>query len=77
MTMQIKLFEYPALLVRQGSDTPPLVLFSASAVDINQCVGIPQKTRTRDVASKSKWTKKDVEARTTKLIDMAMQVFIP
>jgi hypothetical protein len=38
-------FEYPALLVRQGSDSPPLVLFSASAVDIDQWVGIPQKTR--------------------------------
>jgi hypothetical protein len=32
---------------------------------------------TRDVASKPEWTKKDVEARTTKLIDMAMRVFTP
>lgn len=45
MTMHTKVFEYPALLVRQGSDSPPLVLFSASAVDIDQWVGIPQKTR--------------------------------
>jgi hypothetical protein len=69
--------EYPALLARQGFDSPPLALFSASAVDINQWVGIPQKTCTRDVASKSKWSEKDVEARTTKLIDMAMRVFTP
>jgi hypothetical protein len=46
--MPQKTFEYPALLVRQGSDSPPLVLFSASAVDINQWVGIPQKTRILD-----------------------------
>jgi hypothetical protein len=46
--MKTKVFEYPALLVRQGSESPPLVLFSASAVDINQWVGIPQKTRILD-----------------------------
>jgi len=45
MTMQTKEFDYPALLVRQGPESPPLVLFSASAVDINRWVGIPQKSR--------------------------------
>lgn len=39
------LFEYPALLVRQRPDAPPLVLFSASAVEIDQWVGIPQKAK--------------------------------
>ncbi|MHC2432713.1 ParB N-terminal domain-containing protein [Bradyrhizobium sp. USDA 4451] len=46
--MQTKSFDYPALLVRQGSESPPLVLFSASAVDIEQWVGVPQKTRILD-----------------------------
>lgn len=40
--------EYPALLFRQNPDAPPLVLLSASAIEINQWVGIPQKTRITD-----------------------------
>lgn len=40
--------EYPALLFRQSPDAPPLVLLSASAIEINQWVGIPQKTRITD-----------------------------
>lgn len=40
--------EYPALLFRQSSGAPPLVLLSASAIEINQWVGIPQKTRITD-----------------------------
>lgn len=46
--MPAKIFEYPALLVRQGGDSPPLVLLSASAVEIDQWVGIPQKSRLLD-----------------------------
>ncbi len=46
--MPVKTFEYPALLVRQGGDAPPLVLLSASAVEIDQWVGIPQKSRLLD-----------------------------
>jgi hypothetical protein len=42
--MAEKLFNYPALLVRQGPNAPPLLLFSASAVEMDQWVGIPQKT---------------------------------
>jgi hypothetical protein len=41
-------FTYPALLVRQGSGAPPLVLFSASAVEIDEWVGIPRKKRIVD-----------------------------
>ena len=41
-------FTYPALLVRQGSGSPPLVLLSASAIEIDHWVGIPQKTRIVD-----------------------------
>lgn len=41
--MITRTFEYPCLLVKQGPDAPPLALFSASAVDINDWVGIPQK----------------------------------
>lgn len=41
-------FNYPALLVRQGPGAPPLVLFSASAVEIDEWVGIPRKTRVVD-----------------------------
>jgi hypothetical protein len=40
--------EYPALLFRQSPDAPPLVLLSASAVELNRWVGIPQKTRITD-----------------------------
>ena len=43
--MAVRLFNYPALLVRQGPEAPPLVLFSASAVEIDQWVGIPQKAK--------------------------------
>lgn len=43
--MAVGQFGYPALLVRQGPDAPPLVLFSASAVEIDQWVGIPQKAK--------------------------------
>ncbi|WP_088348098.1 MULTISPECIES: hypothetical protein [Rhodomicrobium] len=46
--MPVKIFEYPALLARQGGDAPPLVLLSASAVEIDQWVGIPQKSRLLD-----------------------------
>jgi len=46
--MNEKTFTYPALLVRQGSGAPPLVLFSASAVEIDEWVGIPRKTRIID-----------------------------
>lgn len=46
--MTIKTFRYPALCVRQGGAAPPLVLFSASAVEIDQWVGIPQKSRLLD-----------------------------
>ena len=46
--MNEKTFNYPALLVRQGSGAPPLVLFSASAVEIDEWVGIPRKTRVVD-----------------------------
>lgn len=48
MNMEEKIFEYPALLVRQGPGAPPLVLFSASAVEIDEWVGIPRKTRIVD-----------------------------
>jgi len=41
--MNPRTFDYPCLLVKQGPDAPALVLFSASAVDINDWVGIPQK----------------------------------
>lgn len=40
--------EYPALLFRQNPDAPPLVLLSASAIELDQWVGIPQKTRITD-----------------------------
>ena len=43
--MSIESFDYPALLLSQGHQAPPLVLFSASAVEISDWVGIPQKTR--------------------------------
>jgi hypothetical protein len=43
--MAVGHFSYPALLVRQGPDAPPLVLFSASAVEMDQWVGIPQKAK--------------------------------
>lgn len=46
--MNEKTFNYPALLVRQGAGAPPLVLFSASAVEIDEWVGIPRKTRIVD-----------------------------
>lgn len=46
--MTEKTFNYPALLVRQGPGAPPLVLFSASAVEIDEWVGIPRKTRVVD-----------------------------
>src|SRR3712207_6311439 len=38
-------YEYPAIMVRQGSGAPPIVLLSASAVEIDRWVGVPQKTR--------------------------------
>lgn len=41
--MAPRTFDYPCLLVKQGPDAPALVLFSASAVEINDWVGIPQK----------------------------------
>jgi len=40
-----KKYRYPALLLKQVKDSPPLVLFSASAVHISEWAGIPQKTR--------------------------------
>ena len=43
--MALRTYAYPAILVRQGSGAPPLVLLSASAVEIDRWVGIPQKTR--------------------------------
>lgn len=43
--MAARQFSYPALLVKQGPGAPPLVLFSASAVHIDQWVGIPQKVK--------------------------------
>ncbi len=43
--MSIESFDYPALLLSQGHKAPALVLFSASAVEISEWVGIPQKTR--------------------------------
>lgn len=46
--MTEKTFNYPALRVRQGAGAPPLVLFSASAVEIDEWVGIPRKTRVVD-----------------------------
>lgn len=41
-------FPYPALLIRQGPGAPSLALLSASAAEISQWVGIPQKTRLLD-----------------------------
>lgn len=40
--------EYPALLFRQSPAAAPLVLLCASAIEIDQWVGIPQKTRIAD-----------------------------
>ena len=39
---------YPALLFCQSAGAPPLVLLSASAIELDQWVGIPQKTRITD-----------------------------
>ncbi len=40
--------QYPALLFRQSPEAPPLVLLSASAIELNEWVGIPQKTSITD-----------------------------
>lgn len=46
--MADKIYTYRALRVHQGTGSPALVLLSASAMEIDRWVGIPQKTRIVD-----------------------------
>ncbi|WP_446655370.1 hypothetical protein [Blastomonas sp.] len=46
--MALREFRFPALQVHQGDSAPPLILLSASAVQLEQFAGIPQKQRVQE-----------------------------